>query len=333
MNKISANRFHWADVVKGILMLMVIWGHSDNQAISAGIDNSAISNLCWIERTWTPYFMCAFFVITGYCSNFNKPFKLFIISKIKSLIIPAITIGILIQLVQGAGIEVIRTIPRILIYGPVWFLAASFMACLIYYFVNKYLTNNKYKYIFLVFLIILGLSLNLYLPSSIKVWHLPHTLMLTAFLEVGFYFRTHNCLFKRTTICISAFVYISTLLLIFLLTDYGKIGIFRQISITWLTLIPCYACSVAGSILIINLGKLIDKSQILEYVGRNSIVFYLLNYPLLKFYFDVCRTMFSPNAILSTLGFLTVFLVTNITIAIVSKILNTKYISYLLGKF
>lgn len=334
MNKISAKRLHWVDVVKGILMLMVIWGHSDNQALSAGINDYVVTNLCWIEHTWTPYFMCAFFVITGYCSNFNKPFYPYVISKIKSLIIPAISIGMLSKIVfEGGGVEVIRIIPSTLIFGPVWFLAALFIACIIYFFINKYLTNSYQKYIALVLLVIIGLSLNLYVPSSTKIWHLPHALMLTPFLEIGSYFKVHNNIFKKSTVLISVFVYVATLLLIFLISDFDKIGIYRKITITWFSLLPCYACSIAGTVLVINIGKLLDKSQILEYVGKNSILFYLLNYPLLKLYFDVYHTMFGINEMHSTIGFITVNVAVITTIAIVSKIMNIKYISYLIGKF
>lgn len=335
MNKISAKRLHWVDVVKGVLMLMVIWGHCDNQAISAGIDDPVVANLCWIEHTWAPYFMCAFFVITGYCSNFNKTFNLFIISKIKSLIIPAVSIGILLNLAfDGGGIfDVIRIIPHTLLFGPVWFLAALFIACIIYYFINKYLTNCWQRYITLVLLVIMGLSLNLYVPSSIKIWYLPHALILTPFLEIGSYFKVHNNIFKKSIVLISVFVYTATLLLIFLISDFDKIGIYRKITITWFTLLPCYACSVTGSVLIINVGKLIDNSQILEYIGKNSILFYLLNYTLLGLYFDIYHSLFGINVIQSTVGFLTVYVATIITIAIVSKIMNIKYISYLIGKF
>lgn len=331
---ILAKRLHWVDVVKGILMLMVIWGHSDNQCISAGIEDPIVTNLCWIEHTWTPYFMCAFFVITGYCSNFNKPFIPFVISKIKSLIIPAISIGILLKLVfEGGGIEVIRIIPLALIFGPAWFLSALFTACLFFYFISKHLTNYWLKYITLVLLVIIGLSLYLYVPSSIKIWNLPHALMLTPFLEVGLYFKTHNNIFKKSTILISVFVYVVTLSLILLSTDFAKIGIFRKITITWFTLLPCYACSIAGSLLVINVGKLLEKSKMLEYVGKNSIIFYLVNYQLLKVYFNVYHSMFGVNVILSSIGFVTAFAATIVTIAVIAKILNAKYISYLLGKF
>ena len=146
-------------------------------------------------------------------------------------------------------------------------------------------------------------------------------------------FKTHNNLFKRSTIIISVFVYIATLLLILLSTEFAKIGIYRKITITWFTLLPCYLCSVAGSVLIIKLGKLLDKSQILEYVGKNSILFYLLHRPFLKLFFDVYRSMFGVSTSMTIIGFFTVFLITNIIVAIVSKVMNTRYLSYLIGKF
>lgn len=334
MNKISAKRIHWIDVVKGILMFMVVWSHCDNQATSAGIDDKTIQNLSWLEHTWVPYIMPAFYILSGYCSNFNKSFNQFIISKLKSLIIPAISIGILTKLVQGSGAGVITVIQRIFLFGPSWFLAALFLSCIIYYFINKCLPNYKQKYLSLFLSIIIGLSLNLYLPGCTKIWHLPHALMLLPFLEVGAYYKNHKeLIFSRKAALISILLYITTLLTIFLITDYGKIGIYRQITITWVTLLPCYVCSVAGSVLVFNIGRTIRKVKILEYVGRNSILFYLLNYPLLKLYFGVYHAMFGSNTISSIAGFIAVFLVTNITIAIVSEIMNTKHISYLLGKF
>lgn len=335
IKEINKERLDWVDVSKGILILMVVFGHMDNYAEMANINDPIIERLCLIERTWTPYFMCAFFIITGFCSNFSKPFKEFIVGKFKALIIPGVTISILVNIFEWRGIfNLIRPIPGTLIHGPAWFLSALFLSCIIYYIIVKYINNMRARILIYVALVSTGLALNMYLPQIIEFWYIPHAFMLTPFLEIGktLKSRSHE-LFTIRTISISLLVYILSLLAILLLSNYDKIGIFRRITINWITLIPSYICAISGSIMIFALAHAIKRSMILKFLGKHTLVIYLLNTHFIVFYYRMLSNYFNVNVMQSVLTFFIAYIATMLTCSAISYLLNSKYTSFLLGKF
>ena len=94
MTKSKKERLHYVDVAKGLLILMVILLHVSYTTIhDYSIKNALFEgNLVFVNVVFTPFFMPAFFVITGMCTNFYKPFILFIWSSIKSIIIPVLIV-------------------------------------------------------------------------------------------------------------------------------------------------------------------------------------------------------------------------------------------------
>lgn len=327
-------RLHWVDISKGILMLMVVFGHMDNYAEKLNISYSAIYTLCSIERMWAPFFMCAFFVLTGYCSNFDKPFKPFVISRIKTLVLPSITIGILIHTFEWGGIvQVVKPILRTFVFGPVWFLSALFVSSIFYYLILRFVHNQKSRIIVYVVMIMAGLILNIHLPQTVKIWYLPHALMLTIFLEIGTYLRSVQRIFRKRYIWIALLCYSVSLLVILGVSDFGKVGIFHKITIDWTTLFLCYVCSVAGSILVFSIANFIRRSFILEYLGKNSLVLYLLNTHFICIFYKLYKPYFDNGSLSSVLYFTAVYISTLIACSIISRLLTTKYTSFILGKF
>lgn len=83
-------RVLWADICKGILITLLMFSHLAWVSTSQyGVQNLVIGNLGRICSVWNCFFMSCFFMVSGMFSNFNKPFKVFIWSNFKSLIIPA----------------------------------------------------------------------------------------------------------------------------------------------------------------------------------------------------------------------------------------------------
>lgn len=335
IKEINKERLHWVDVSKGILILMVVFGHMDNYAELANINDPIIERLCLIERTWTPYFMCAFFIITGFCSNFTKPFKEFFVGKFKTLIIPGVSISILVNIFEWRGyLNLLRPIPGTLIHGPAWFLSALFLSCIIYYIIANYISTITTRILIYVALVSIGLALNMYIPQIIEYWYIPHALMLTPFLEFGLILKKHSdVLFTIRTTSISMLVYIASLAVILYLSNYDKIGIFRRITINWVTLIPSYICAITGSIMVFTVAHAIEKSRILKFLGKHTLVIYLLNTHFIVFYYRLLSRYFCENTMQSILAFFIVYLATLTTCSAISYLLNTKYSSFLLGKF
>ena len=78
MREIMTNRklrFQYIDIMKGILILLVVYGHTVWQAHEVGIHNQTIEMLGETGFLYEPFYMAAFFAITGYCSNFKKSYK------------------------------------------------------------------------------------------------------------------------------------------------------------------------------------------------------------------------------------------------------------------
>lgn len=87
---VTKNRLDYIDLAKAILILMVMVGHIQNVCEQLSIKDRLCQDIDYLENFWGPFFMPAFFFITGYCSSFGKRRETFIISNLKSLIIPAI---------------------------------------------------------------------------------------------------------------------------------------------------------------------------------------------------------------------------------------------------
>jgi len=92
--------------------------------------------------------------------------------------------------------------------------------------------------------------------------------------------------------------------------------------------------ATGGSLLILTVSKLISKSKILEYFGRESLIMYcvhsMFSYFSIWFVFNY---MISPYNTFTT-GFF-IFFVTIFTCClsyVATKIMHTKYLSWMLGK-
>lgn len=91
-------RLSYIDVAKGLLILLVVYDHlPDMYMYKLNLSNEYIEYLDKTQWVYKLFFMLAFFCITGMCSNFNKDFKTFFISNYKSLIIPNVILGMILE--------------------------------------------------------------------------------------------------------------------------------------------------------------------------------------------------------------------------------------------
>lgn len=74
----SKERLHWVDVSKGILILLLLLHHFSSAKRVLGIDGDYFTFItCW-QQVYTAFFMQAFMIMSGYCSNFNKSSRKFL---------------------------------------------------------------------------------------------------------------------------------------------------------------------------------------------------------------------------------------------------------------
>lgn len=148
-------RIHYFDVAKGILILMVAYGHVWYTIChNSGFDNIFMSQLYDFSNIWVVFYMPAFFVITGRCSNYNCSWKSFLYKQVKTLLVPAFTLALLIHAIEwlftGHGFYIgIKVFMKGVSY---WFIFALFVAKMIYFIVNQ-LLGSVYKIAFITLLL------------------------------------------------------------------------------------------------------------------------------------------------------------------------------------
>ena len=191
---------HYLDVAKGVLICLVIISHIYLETLSvAKIPNSTFA---WM-RSWqwihVSFFMPAFFIITGLCSNFEKEFKPFFISNVRTILIPAIVFDLFfftipsVFLGQGPWtIVMMGFVKRAFAFGGVfWFLPCLFLSKLIYWTLHKY-TPNIILWSILIALVILGFVLHHFNLFPQKWWYVHQVFDLTIFLGVGQFLKTNS---------------------------------------------------------------------------------------------------------------------------------------------
>lgn len=134
-------RLSYIDIAKGILILFLLMGHALLFIRNEGIDDGFINGFQRLRLyLWTPYYMPAFFVITGFCSNFDKPFPTFLWQNFKTLKIPAMIFGTFLAMVTMMNHHlfsfqrVFNHVAICIVDSGLWFLDALFIAKLVYWF-------------------------------------------------------------------------------------------------------------------------------------------------------------------------------------------------------
>lgn len=82
-------RIEYFDTTKGLLMLFLIWGHMIIFAKTLGIKSDFTQTIQNTVPFYRSFFMQTFFVITGFCTSWGVPFKVFLSKNLKTIVLPA----------------------------------------------------------------------------------------------------------------------------------------------------------------------------------------------------------------------------------------------------
>lgn len=334
-SSVAAKRLPYIDVYKGILIILVVWSHLGN-GLNKILPSPSEAIMCIdsMEMFWLPFFMPAFFVITGYCSNFNKKFKEYFLSNLKLLIIPAmitcLIVGWIYHVQHGEwGLSILRPSPsRLLLQGGGnWFLPALFVSKMIYYFVNK-IASLKIQTVVVLLLSFFGVILFVEFPFVINVWFFKHGLVLLYALHLGAFLKG-----KNTSIAEKIGLLYIALWLVFFLFDLNIPFVSHRFEVSMLNYPLLLLFSVFGYFMFLFLSKCVYSNSILEYLGRNSIVIYLTQGILYSLLNPLFVAYFCGNFVIEILlGLL--LIVINISIGcLISWFLNLRYLRWTLGKF
>lgn len=275
-------RYIEIDIAKGILIFLVILGHSPIEK--------------WLACGIGSFHMASFFCLSGQTYNFNGELKLFALKKIKSLIIPYILFSIIllglatIKNIFHFGLDNYSLISGIeSIFVPyhgreltsvycLWFLPCLFLVEISVAF-SQYISRlcrNK----IVLFLLLLSFSF-----TSIIIYQINHVASIISIYPIGLLFFVFGLLIKPLylkNIIKKYFLVIAIISLVFFIYVVTKnmCGISYNLDLSsmylghwWLYLISC----LLGCIFTLGLSKIINFS-LLQQIGRDSLFYYGLHF-------------------------------------------------------
>lgn len=250
-------RLEYIDAAKGVLIIFVVVGHMYLALDKAGMTgNGFVQGLhALLYDGIIPFYMPAFFIITGFCSNFKKEFWSFLWSSIISLKAPCFFfIGVLGALAVRplfgfSPFDVHYWFIRMFETG-VWFLHALFLSRLCYWVLcNKCGKKSRHA---LVGLLYIGGSAGIVLQMTPAFW-IFHAMVLTLFLHIGQELKPYG--FTRRLATGSILIYAVGIALLLLTGHEVPFIVEKSLCNLWWHPIPIAILSTCGTIALISLLK------------------------------------------------------------------------------
>lgn len=321
--------------MKGILIFFVVLLHLPWVAtMLCGYDCSLFE---WSKHNTQfigVYYMVAFFFVTGFCTNFDKAAKPFVLSNAKTLLVPAVVFSILDMLRQ-------RNFDFIGLFfyeGAFWFLPALFWAKIIYYFLRKYLSQGKPLLLMVICLCALGFSLHDYDVKNF--WAIEHGMAFLPAIGLGEYIKHRE---KKIYEYISILIFILGYVICCLFEI--KVPVLARTFKPVLSQMPLFLLlSCSGSLMILFVSKYISCHSILfkkslVFWGQNSLLIYLVSNTIMEYLFKMVGMIvpwlyaYRQSFMFNLSVYFIIVILTMYSFYPLVKFFNIKGVKWTLGKF
>ena len=328
-----SERIVWLDTAKGLLITGVVVWHA---LCMTPIKTTPIG---WRVRGWVgiillPFFMHAFFAITGYCSNFRKPLGRFLLDNAKTLLFPSVLCSFILSAIHGRldwanAWETIRTL------GGRWFLVALFLSKLLIWIVER--IPSRYRFPAIVSMAALGMALGIGCPKTDFPWY-QQALALSPFVFAGAFLK------KRAVSWTAPLVWFVVLASVFWVSAVGLYlhqGVRApwfayQFLLTWKQIPVSVLLAIGGTTVTALAARWLTNTSVGPFFGKlgtASLLVYLVHGEFLRLFFrpmaqaiPTARMPFFLELVL-----VLVFLVLASS-ALLFHLLNRKYVKWVLGK-
>jgi len=296
-------RKEYLDIAKGIMMLIVVLHHLPQVAKNVTwIGKEYFETINGTSALYSCFIMPGFFLVTGYCSNFEKPIKTFVLQNFKSLIILGLLYGIVNETLSNIlvkndfsiTIDFIK-IGKTLLYDGTkyWFLPALFLAKMGYFFLSKLKIRNEYIFLLSIILLIIMVYVfdryhelvaidEHHFKNEVNHWSIFHAIYLFPFICIGKEFKKRNLLNTKLLTALSC-IYILAILLHYTV-DFRIPALTYYIGvISYLDIIKYLILATCGTALILNISMFIHKNDFLRVIGTNTMKIYTTHFTMLRF--------------------------------------------------
>lgn len=284
--KTDTNRIYWVDLLKGLAMISMVFAHVISDEVPGG--------QCLIKSFIYSFHMPLLFFLSGYVFSPDKypRFKDLLMSKIKSIILPMVIFTIANELVnivyygillQDINISIGKIcndfIGLLLQYrigkyaGMFWFLPCLFIAeVLLYWYVKIY---NYSIYIYLITLIATYSVGGILVKNGIL---LPYTIEMSMiaviFVGIGYFLKMKDYILQKLSIYTSIIFFTVNVVLTY--CNYavaGRVDMCDGNLGSLVLYVIAAQSAICGWIIVAQKSK---ELKVLQYIGKNSLLFYLL---------------------------------------------------------
>lgn len=298
--KSQEKRIEWIDVYKGIVILMVVIGHSKIE-------------MNWISRIIVACHMPAFFYLSGITLHEYDSMRNAIIVKAKSLLYPLL-FGTIYYIAFWPNMTsvIIKEFLTLDGSGPLWFLYTLFFVDVFILFLIK-IQKTEFIWLFFITAIICNYVFEDVINYKEYIYIPVRIFIASGFVYWGFItknIKSNDCKFKYLAIPLYVF-------LTFLLKDNYIFDLHYGI------VKPCityFGLAFLGTISILLISKKIGKNRILEFYGKNSLPIMIIHYPLV-YSKSVVNNLIEDSFICQTVTSIIVIIICTI----MSLIINTYF--------
>ncbi|WP_428911980.1 acyltransferase family protein [Niallia sp. Krafla_26] len=332
-------RLGWLDVGKGIGMVFVIFAHDHIPTM--------------VKTLIYTFHMPLFFFLSGFLFSPTKyrSFSRFFISKCKSLVIPYFSFSIIVYLwflfrysigdidyssslfkpLVGTIIG-IRNSEWTVHIGALWFLSCLFITELIFYFLKTKLKKNLFVVSALIFMSLLGYGYSRFVGEPLP-WNIDAAFIAVLFFGAGNVYKESvqklNPILNLRGLLFFCFLNLTTGYFNFLLSGQ-RVDMYESLYGNYMLFV---ISAFSGIIALLIAVQKIGTNAVLEYIGRNSLIYLALHQSIV---FSILNMVFKETleqeSLLSQIWIGTVYtIIALLMIAPVAYVIK-NYFPYILGK-
>ena len=262
-NLINPNRKGWVDALRGLAILLVMYGH-------------CVENLPVFFVFTSPVKMPLFFAISGYVFAVGDG-RMFVSQIVKKIVVPWLFLGLLpsVLMVPFKGIDNVVDMFLNMLSGKVlWFFPCFIIGEIIHYIIRRYLINTVW--IAIVSFVCFGIGIVLCQNDVLNYAMINIALTVQPFFLIGFLFRTYEEKLTNLKWCwlgVAFVIYVGLCSLSLALFHKETIDVHlgQYYNIPYCLLLVFLGCAV-----LFTAGAKADfRSRVMSFIGQNTLVLYI----------------------------------------------------------
>lgn len=321
-------RVKWIDKLKAISIMFVMLGHID---------------FCPADWSYfyAPFFLSAFLFASGYTFNSKRTFSEFLINKIKTLILPMFSFGLITissrLLISFNDNHSIMKDLKDFIYqirgknDELWFIACIFGTSILFYFVIKLINSNRNFIIAIIILALISIVYQ-YIIAIPLPWHIQMYGIGCFYMGLGALYKKNEYKMKKNIrylyFYIVTIVYVLVVYVQYLYKDHPPVTLYYFGD----SLILYFITVLLGLMMIILFVNLIPDFRLLSFIGENSFIYYAFHGKIESLLLVVFKKLNLFLIVPNILLLLILYFIMEIIILIPITLFINKYFLFVLGK-